>query len=434
VKVAILGGASARTPLLVRALAESDLPLSNLSLFDPDQERLAVVSRVSRHYAGRIPLQLAETPEPAIEGATFVLASIRVGGMEQRARDEEAAVALGLLGQETIGPAGFAMALRHVPPMVAYGRLVEKLSPRAFLINYTNPVGIVTQAIARETDARVLGICDTPTELFSATAEALGVPAEECAFDYVGLNHLGWLREVTHSGAPLLQRVLEDDTKIRRIYRRTLFSPGFLRDLGLLPTEYLYYYYRTGEALASIRRSGRTRGRFLTELNRELFRALASDTSPVAAYERYLAERDRTYFALETDGSDSDSARPVPHAATGYDKIALSVLRAIHFDTGETIPLNLPNGATLSDLEPDDVIEVPVRVGRAGARALPSAIPEKARDLLLRVKAYERRTVAAASALGGSEEARIEALASNPLVGEPALAAAWMRRMGASAS
>ncbi len=430
-KVTIVGGASARTPLLVRALAESDIPVSSIALFDPDEERLALVSSVSRHYAAQIPLQITKGPEPAIEGASFVLASIRVGGMEQRARDEEASIALGLLGQETIGPAGFAMALRNIPPMVAYGRLVERLSPRAFLINYTNPVGIVTQAVARETGARILGICDTPTELFVATAEALGVPAEECAFDYVGLNHLGWLREVTHAGAPRLQRILEDDDKLRRIYRSDLFAPGFLRGLGLLPTEYLYFYYRTREALASIRRAGQTRGRFLIELNRALFRELVSDSSPVAAYERYLAERDRTYFALEAGVSNSGRG-DVPFAATGYDKIALSVLRAIHFDTGDTIPLNLRNGATLSELEPDDVIEVPVRVGRAGARALPGSIPDQARELMTKVKAYERLTVAAA--LGGSSESRIEALASNPLVGDLRLAAEAILRMGASAS
>lgn len=430
-KVTILGGASARTPLLVRALAGSDLPISSIALFDPDQERLAIVSKVSRHYAARIPLEISESPEPAIEGAAFVLASIRVGGMEQRARDEEASIALGLLGQETIGPAGFAMALRNVPPMVDYARLVAKLSPRAFLINYTNPVGIVTQAIARESGARVLGICDTPAELFAASAEALGVPAEECAFDYVGLNHLGWLREVTHAGTGQLQRILEDESKLRRIYRSDLFAPSFLRELGLLPTEYLYFYYRTADALASIRRAGRTRGRFLSELNRELFQSFATDASPVAAYERYLAERDRTYFSLET--GLSDSTRPaVPFAATGYDKIALSVLRAVHFDTGETIPLNLRNGATLSDLEPDDVIEVPARVGRAGARALPSTVPDQARELMMQVKGYERLTVAAA--LDGSTEARIEALASNPLVGDRALAAEFMGRTGASGS
>ena len=129
-----------------------------------------------------------------------MITSIRVGGAAQRARTKPTRIALGVVGQETVGPAGFAMAVRAIPPMVEYGRLVARLAPRAWLVNFTNPVSIITQAVHQDTDARIIGICDTPTEIFEDAAHALGLPPAACGYDYFGLNHLGWLREVIFEG------------------------------------------------------------------------------------------------------------------------------------------------------------------------------------------------------------------------------------------
>ena len=157
-----------------------------------------------------------------------MISSIRVGGAEQRARDEAATIALDVVGQETIGPVGFAMAVRTIPAMVEYGRLVARLAPRAWLINFSNPVSLITQAVHQETDARLIGICDTPMEMFEDAAHALGVPAGAATYDYFGLNHLGWLRDVVVDGRRPAAPHLERRSRARRprIARRSSKPSG----------------------------------------------------------------------------------------------------------------------------------------------------------------------------------------------------------------
>src|SRR6185503_1358929 len=221
-----------------------------------------------------IKVTTASTPESAIDGADYVITSIRVGGAAQRARDEAIALAHDIIGQETIGPAGFAMAVRSIPPLVEYGRLVARLAPRAWMINFTNPVSIITQAVHQETDARLIGICDTPLEMFEDAAHAVGLPASVCGYDYFGLNHLGWLRDVLFEGEGQLHRIWQDDAKLRSAYRAPLFEPERLRELKLLPTEYLYYYYRPDHALANMKRAGSSRGQAVAKLTEEFFQDL----------------------------------------------------------------------------------------------------------------------------------------------------------------
>src|SRR5262249_32907602 len=141
--------------------------------------------------AGGVPVTPRDRPEPAIDGADFVITSIRVGGIGRRAADEAASIAHGVVGQETVGPAGFAMAVRRVAAMVEYGRMTSRLAPSAWLVNFSNPVSVVSQAVHQHSDARIIGICDTPTELYEDAAHALGLPPAACDYDYFGLNHLG---------------------------------------------------------------------------------------------------------------------------------------------------------------------------------------------------------------------------------------------------
>lgn len=413
-KIAIIGGAGARVPLLVNGLVQSDLPVDEVALFDIDTDRLARVAGLvaRRHRDLRL---VTGGLDACLDGADYVFTSIRAGGAAARARDEAVAMSHGIVGQETVGPAGFAMALRTIPPMVEYARAVARLAPRAWIVNFTNPVGMVTQAVAAA-GARIIGICDTPTELFEEIAHTLGVPTAACHFDYVGLNHLGWVREVYHRGEPMLARLLAGpDERLERLYRAPLFPPAFLRELGLLPTEYLYYYYRSREAFEHVRRAGHSRGEVVARLTADLFADLARpDVDPVARYQAYLEARDAGYFQIES-GAEAPLARSPWAALTGYDRIALQVVRAIHFNTGAILPLNVLNRGNLPELEPDDSIEVPAVVNVNGALPLHAGpVPPQARDLLVQVKRYERLTVAAA--LRGGRDRRLEALAANPLV------------------
>jgi len=420
-KLAVIGGGGVRTPLLVNGLVTSDLPIREIALYDPDRPRLALVAGVARRLCRDVALTEWPAPEPCVEGADYVFTSIRVGGIDGRARDEAVALAHGVVGQETVGPGGFAMAMRTIPHVVAYARLVERLAPRAWVINFTNPVGIVTQAVQAETGARIVGICDTPTELFEEVAHALGVPSGECYFDFFGLNHLGWLREVYHAAAPQLARLWDDAEALRRLYRAPLFEPAFLRGLRLLPTEYLYYYYRARDAFENVRRAGESRGAVIARLNADLFAALGkTPADAVAVYERYLAARDAGYMQLES-GASTPLARSPWAALTGYDKIALQTVRAIHFNANALIPLDVRNGGNLPELEPDDVVEVPCVVGANGPMPLHvGPLPEAVRPLAVRVKEYERLTVRAA--LSGDRDLARRALARNPLVGADELA------------
>jgi 6-phospho-beta-glucosidase len=422
-KIAVIGGAGVRTPLLVKGLTSSDLPIDEIALFDLNPDRLDIIASLARSYARSV--RTFPTASLCVADADFVFLSIRAGGIDARARDEASAIALGVAGQETIGPAGFAMAMRNIPPAVEYARLVAGLAPRAWIVNFTNPVGIVTQAMTEDGHPRVIGICDTPTELFADVARLLDLPHDRCFFDYFGLNHLGWLREVFVDGAPQLPRLWDNDPLLERVYRAPLFGARFLRQLRLLPTEYLFFYYSPRDALANLRAAGRTRGRDIAELNERLFRDLATAGSSARhVYETYLQQRSAGYLRLEA--GDSVPARPEPvegraSGLAGYDRIALAVVRAIHFNSNAVMPLNVSNKGTLRGLADTDIVEVPCVVGANGAHPLAvEPMPDDVRELVVRVKEYERFTVDAASA--PSMDAVVRALSLNPLVGTHALA------------
>jgi len=418
-KLAVIGGGGVRTPLLVNGLAHSDLRIDEIALFDVDQARLSIIGSLARSYADAV--RAYADVQACVRGASFVFLSIRVGGIAARTRDEAIAGAHDTVGQETVGPGGFAMAVRTIPQAVAYARMIAHEAPRAWVINFTNPVGIVTQAMTMAAGARVIGICDTPTELFEDVAHVLDLDSSRCAFDYFGLNHLGWLREVFCDGEPQLPRLWQDAALLRRIYRAPIFDPTFLQAERLLPTEYLYYYYFPRAAIENVRKAGQTRADAIARLNDRLFRELAvpgADRRRI--YEEYIRARSAGYMQIESGASHPIAPQPSA-ALTGYDKIALSVVRAIHFNSNAIIPLNVANHGTLADLEDHDIVEVPCVVNANGAQPLNvRRMPGQARELLVRVKEYERLTVAAATTR--SVDAAERALSRNPLVAEPALA------------
>jgi 6-phospho-beta-glucosidase len=419
-KIAVIGGAGVRTPLLAGGLSRSALPITEIALYDTDRARLAVIGAVAEQAVAKGRITLSPSPADCVAGADFVFTSVRVGGIERRVHDEAIAQRHGIAGQETVGPAGFAMAMRTIPHMVRYAREIAEVAPRAWIVNFTNPVGMVTEAMRSASD-RVIGICDTPTELFEDTARALGLDPAACYFDYFGLNHLGWLREVYADGQPQLQRLWREPARLRSVYKTPLFDIESLRSLELLPTEYVYYYDQAARAFENVRRAGRTRGEVIAELTDRLFAELdRSGADALRAYHAYLAERSGGYMQIE-----AGAAGPRPAAIaeiSGYDKIAVSVVTAIHGSTNAIVPLSVRNAGAMPDLRDDDVVEVPCVVNSNGARPLHvGRVPEQVRPLLERVKDYERRTVAAA--LRPTLDGARAALAANPLVADSDLAA-----------
>jgi 6-phospho-beta-glucosidase len=376
---------------------------------------------VAQHMAADTRVTLCGSLAECVAWADVVFTSIRVGGLDQRIHDEAVAQRHGIVGQETVGPAGFAMAMRTIPPMVRYARAISEAAPKAWIINFTNPVGMVTEAMQTVTD-RVIGICDTPTELFEEVARALGLASDACRFDYFGLNHLGWLREVYSGGEPQLHRLWSDADLLRSVYKVPLFDTVSLRELRLLPTEYVYYYDQPTRAFDNVRRAGRSRGQAIAELTGVLFERLdAPGADVLAIYDSYLRTRSAGYMQIEA-GADAPS-RPAPSSGlSGYDRIALGVLRAIHFNSNTIIPLSVANRGNIAMLQDGDVVEVPCLVNGNGAAALHVApVPDRIAPLLTRVKEYERLTVKAA--LARDLRAATDALTHNPLVSDEATAA-----------
>ena len=431
-KVALLGGAGTRVPLVVSGLLRSRdvLRCDELSLWDPDRERQAAIASVSeamvRRAGASLKVTVASRAEDAMAGADFILCSIRVGGSAGRATDERIALTHGLLGQETIGPGGWAMALRSIPAVLEYARLASRVAPRAWLLNFTNPVGIVLQALVAGGVERALGICDTPREMFDNAARELGIASESAFFDYFGLNHLGWVKRILLNGEDLLPRLLAHPEKVAKIYHVPLFTEDYLRTTRLLPTEYVYFYLHADEAAAKLRRAGRTRGEAVVEQEQKFFAALAGSNGDgarmLSRYDDYLAERQATYFRLETGENASEhdvvqARSELYQKSSGYDRIAVDVMRAIVANKRAVFPVDVANQGAIADFHADDAVEVPCEIDGRGARPMPvGPVPEKARPLLAQVKEYERLT--ARAAMKGSLKDAAEALRLNPLVGE----------------
>ena len=420
-KVAVIGGAGVRTPLLVGGLTGSDLPIDEIALYDVDQDRLSTIGGVAARMAAKGRVVLNASLDDCVTGADFVFTSIRVGGLAHRVRDETIALSHGIAGQETVGPAGFAMAARTIPHMVQYARAIARAAPGAWIINFTNPVGMITEAM-RTVTSRVIGICDTPTELFEEVSHALDLQSDRAFFDYFGLNHLGWIREVYCDGEPQLRRLWNDRERLQSLYKVPLFDPAYLRHLELLPTEYVYYYESPTQAVDNMRRAGQTRGQAIAELTDVLFDALRnSNADSVAIYKSYLFSRSASYMQIESGAAPSAARVVAASQSSGYDKIALSVVRAIHRNLDAIIPLSVENRGNIPSLMDRDVIEVPCIVNANGARPLHvGRVPDRVQPLLARVKEYERLTVRAV--LAQSVDAAREALAHNPLVPDRATA------------
>jgi 6-phospho-beta-glucosidase len=433
-KVTIIGGGGIRTPLIIHGLAQAQarLNLNEVALYDVDRERLATVAALSqeaaRQQGGEFKITTSSDLAEAVSGASFIIHSIRVGGIVARARDERLAIEHGVPGQETTGVGGLAMALRTIPVVLEQARVIERHAPNAWFISFTNPAGLMTQALTAHTSLRVIGICDTPSEIFHRLAHGLGVAPDEVQCDYFGLNHLGWVRRVHLRGRDVTAQILQDDALLRSLYAADLFEPALIRALGLIPSEYLFFYYAQQRALANQRNAGASRGEEIAQLNTQLFAqlhdALAAEqpARALALYHDYLRRRSGSYMKLEA-AADSALRAGVEQmedpfdAATGYHRIALDVMMALVGAQPQRLVLNVSNRGALSDLADNDVVEVPCQVDWHGPQPLTvGPVPAPVRGLLLAVKEYERLTIRAA--VEGSKELARLALLTYPLIGQ----------------
>lgn len=434
-KLTILGGGGFRVPLVYRALSSGQHAglISQVSLYDTDPARMAGIAAVlaAMPTTNAPVVTLHTSPAEALAGAQIVFAAIRQGGTDGRVLDERVALRHGVLGQETTGAGGLSYALRSIPTMLDYAQLIRAHCPDAWLINFSNPAGMVTQALTPVLGQRVIGICDSPIGLVRRASRAAGFPLRAgslAGVRYVGLNHLGWLHGLSADGVEYLPALLADTAALASFEEGRLFGPDLLSTLGSIPNEYLYYYYAQRESFAAVGSAHQTRGESIAAAAQELYPALATAGSAAfGAWDAARLQREEGYLAeARTGGEERDAA---DLAGGGYEEVALSAMAALlgnaDASAGCELILNVPNNGTVAALPDDAVIEVPCSIDGAGATPLPQAPPTLHQlGLMAAIKAAETAVVRAATY--GDRSAALEAFALHPLVDSSAVGAALL--------
>jgi 6-phospho-beta-glucosidase len=406
-KLAVIGAGSTYTPELVSGLSE--LAVDELALHDVDGERLGVVSALARRmldrqgYDGGLTVtgKLAE----AVEGADFVLVQIRVGGQAARLKDETIPLACGCIGQETTGAGGLAKALRTIPVMLEIaGEVADRAQRDAWIVDFTNPVGIVTRALL-DHGHRAVGLCNVAIGFQRTFSGWLGVEPDRVVVDQVGLNHLTWVRAVRVDGRDVLGELL--DAHGDEIADGLGLPRRLLDELGAVPSYYLRYFYAHDRVLEE-QRDGVPRAAEVAEIEREL---LELYRDPALNEKPALLERRGGAFY-------SEAATALVRSLTNGD-------HAVHV-------VDIRNHGTLAGLAADDVVEVPARVSRSGLVALPQApLAPELLGLAQHVAAYER--IAARAAVTGDRVHIRKAMLAHPLIGQDAIAGELLDRMHAEA-
>lgn len=464
-RLTIAGGGGFRVPLVYRALSAGPFAglVRELVLYDVDPARLAAIEAVLASLAQQGPpgsgpqiLAVSSLPE-ALDGADMVFAAIRPGGTAGRTADERIALDLGLLGQETTGAGGISYALRSIPPMLRLAEEMRSRCPAAWLLNFTNPAGMVTEALVPVLGPRVIGICDSASGLVHRAARAAGIALPEGTLDgvgYYGLNHLGWLYRLDAGGRDALPELLANPAALAEFEEGRLFPPGLLAGLGCLPNEYLFYYYDTVRAVAGMRAAGQTRGESIARQQAELYpRLAAAGPEAFALWEAARRSREEGYLAeARTPGERRDET---DLAGGGYERVALAAMRALAGGGAADLILNTRNTVTtprpagteaaaagpggqtgqavpaVPGLPADAVVEVPCKVTPDGAAPVPQDRPGPAQlKLMRRVKDVERLVVEAATT--GRRGAALAAFAGHPLVDSDALAGKLLARYEAA--
>ncbi len=402
-KVAAIGGGSTYTPELVSGfLTRTDqFPLKELWLMDIDAARLEIVGGFARRMvaARGSPFKIVLTTDQrqAVKGASYVTTQLRVGQMEARRKDEYLGQRHGLIGQETTGVGGMAKALRTIPVILKIAEDMRTLAPGALLVNFTNPAGLVTQALSQYApDVTAVGVCNNPlttrmtiiAELERATGK--NIDPERTELRTLGLNHLSWHRGFSVDGEDVWPQVIEGYIAALKAEEDPEWAPRTIESLRMIPNSYLQYYYYTDKKLASQEEWPPSRAEEVIEIEKDLLREYADPnlTEPPAG----LMLRGGAY----------------------YSTVATQLLNAHYNDLGETHVVNTRNNGAVKEWPADWVLEMPARISRKGVEPLPAEpLPPVCFGLIAQVKAYELLTVEAA--VHGDRDAAYQALLAHPL-------------------
>ena len=390
-KVAVIGGGSSYTPELIEGILnrKDRLPVRELWLVDVPmgEKKLAIIADMARRMADKVGAQMeihaTLNRREAISGADFVITQFRVGGLDARAKDESIPLKYNVIGQETTGPGGYAKALRTIPVILDICREIEETAPEAWLINFTNPAGIITEAILNYTKVKAMGLCNVPIGIKKDIAKLLNVDSSRVNVSFMGLNHMSYAYSVTLDGEEILPKLIEmydqpDSALAEKLEAISdiVWPPPFLRSLGMLTSPYHRYYYRN---------------RMMLEEEKESMAKNGSRAMQVKEIEKALFEK-----------YDDPSVREKPkelekRGGAYYSEAAISLVDAIYNDKQEIHTVNVQNRGTITNLPYNAIIETNALIGAQGAAPLRiGEMPTRVAGLVNYVKAYEQLAVRAA--------------------------------------
>ena len=406
-KITVIGGGSSYTPEIIDGFIKrkDELPIGEIDLVDIEEgkEKLSIVGDLAKRMLKKAGLDvkvvLTLNRREALENSDFVVTQFRVGGLDARARDERFPLKYDVLGQETVGPGGFTKAQRTIPVILDICKDIKEICPSAWLINFTNPSGMVTEAVLKYTDIRCIGLCNVPIHMKMDIVSMLDVDSKDVFIEYVGLNHLVWGRNVWYKDENVTKKVIEklkDGASLTMKNISDLKWPKeFLDALGMVPCPYHRYYYMTDRLLKEEKEASETIGTRAEQVKKieeklfEIYKNAELNTKPAE-----LEKRGGAY----------------------YSDAAVSLISAIYNDKKDIHTVNIKNNGTIKGIPDDSVIEVNCIVDKRGATplGLKNPVEQKILGLIQSVKAYE--ILAVEAAVHGDKNAAIMALANNPLI------------------
>ncbi|QIX98058.1 6-phospho-beta-glucosidase [Cedecea sp. FDAARGOS_727] len=420
-KITVVGGGSSYTPELIEGLIlrHAALPMTELALVDVEagREKVEIIAALARRMfvskgLEQVKVSVHFDPDTAISGSSFVLTQLRVGQLPARAADERLGLSHELLGQETTGVGGFAKALRTIPVMLDIAKRVERLAPDAWIINFTNPAGIVTEAVSRYSNAKIVGLCNVPVTMHHTIAEMLKLPYDKVTLRFAGLNHMVWVHEVIADGrdatAEVIEMLCDGEQLSMNNIKAIPWPPALLRALKAIPCPYHRYFWQTRtmlkDELADAASGKGTRAEQVMKVEAELFELYASpqlDKKP-----EQLSQRGGSF----------------------YSEVALELIDALYNNLGRQMVVNTANNGAIQGLPDDAVIETNCVIDALGAHPLAfGKLPPLMNGLTQQVKDFERLTIEAA--VHGDKQQALLALIANPLVADVNIAQALLEEV-----
>lgn len=420
-KITVVGGGSSYTPELIEGLIlrHAALPMTELALVDVEagREKVEIIAALARRMFANKGLEQVKVsvhfdPDTAISGSSFVLTQLRVGQLPARAADERLGLSHELLGQETTGVGGFAKALRTIPVMLDIAKRVERLAPDAWIINFTNPAGIVTEAVSRYSNAKIVGLCNVPVTMHHTIADMLKLPYDKVTLRFAGLNHMVWVHEVIADGrdatAEVIEMLCDGEQLSMNNIKAIPWPPALLRALKAIPCPYHRYFWQTRtmlkDELADAASGKGTRAEQVMKVEAELFELYASpqlDKKP-----EQLSQRGGSF----------------------YSEVALELIDALYNNLGQQMVVNTANNGAIQGLPDDAVIETNCVIDALGAHPLAfGKLPPLMNGLTQQVKDFERLTIEAA--VHGDKQQALLALIANPLVADVNIAQALLEEV-----